>query len=286
MRPAASRPPHTLLQPPSLAHLPSASGQRPRIRAVAPVIGEEFREPDLDLVSAASWGALDAADPTELRAARALLRERERTIHGLSARVESLESTMAALLETLRAREAELSQLQELLLPAPVMPAVERSQGSLQAARAQPSANEASLPSPKPALEARACAPQPIRASLTIGDLTVSEADAKRGLGEPLDCLQFCEHLQLFAGIALDEVLGVFVPTYRTVPLGSIVELELEFANGETVRAPGVVAWTRAGADSNVERPGLGVTFTDAKGTARAAFERLCRARPPLYIEL
>jgi hypothetical protein len=263
---------------------------------VATISSEEFREPDLDLVATTNWGALDAPDPTELRAAQALLRERERRIQGLSARVESLESTMAALLETLHAREAELAALQELLLPAP---AVERSHSRLRAIEAPSAATKAAHPTatnePKPEPEAEANSPHVVRASLELAAATISEKCAtaaplaERSHSARVDCLEFCEYLQLFAGIALDEALGVFVPTYRTAPLGSEVELELELSNGQVVRSRGVIAWVREERDEaalDTERPGLGVKFSNPSSGARAAFQGLCRARPPLYVEL
>lgn len=295
MRPAASRPPDHFRQPPPFAHLASVSGQRPRIRAVATISGEEFREPDLDLVTAANWGALDAPDPSELRAAQALLRERDRTIQGLSARVESLESTMAALLETLHAREAELAEMQELLLPAPAARSIQRSHSRLRVPEApQPSVEQASVRTPdvdaETAPDALANWPQPIRASLVLGTVTVPGDQptprAEKVLPEPLNCFEFCDHLQLLAGITLEEVLGVFVPTYRTTPLGTRVELELELSNGEILRAPGVVAWIREEGAPDVERPGLGVNFIEPSSAVRAALQLLCRAQQALYIEL
>jgi uncharacterized protein (TIGR02266 family) len=90
------------------------------------------------------------------------------------------------------------------------------------------------------------------------------------------------EH-QLFTALTGDISRGgVFVSTYRDVPLGSAVEMQFNLPTG-TARARGIVRWMRAA--SGETRPGIGITFQDLQTEDRAVLEEFCKARAPLLIE-
>jgi uncharacterized protein (TIGR02266 family) len=76
---------------------------------------------------------------------------------------------------------------------------------------------------------------------------------------------------------------GIFVATYRHVPVGSSVTMELTLPAG-TVRATGTVAWHRDGWEEG--EPGLGIVFDPFELETREAIEEFCRERPPLYYDV
>ena len=98
--------------------------------------------------------------------------------------------------------------------------------------------------------------------------------------------VEFAQDSQFVVGLSEDlSCGGIFVATYRRLPLGTAVRLGIELPNGHVVEACGVVRWTRE-RDDGVDRQGLGVLFTEVSDGALAAIADYCRLRPPLYFEL
>jgi uncharacterized protein (TIGR02266 family) len=76
---------------------------------------------------------------------------------------------------------------------------------------------------------------------------------------------------------------GIFVATYRALPLGTSIELEFELPEG-VVRAVGCVCWIRdAGPDSP---PGMGIEFVSISNVDQEKIAHFCEVRPPLYYDL
>ncbi len=86
---------------------------------------------------------------------------------------------------------------------------------------------------------------------------------------------------QFFAGITGDIARGgLFVHTYRTLEIGTSVDLELKLPDGVLIKTSGKVRWSRpasAGAP-----PGLGISFDALGAEDRAHVEAFCAHRAPL----
>ncbi len=91
---------------------------------------------------------------------------------------------------------------------------------------------------------------------------------------------------QFYAGLTFDvSEGGLFVATYQPLAIGEEVEVELTLPT-TTVKAKGVVRWTRAPSDDSDAPPGAGLSFTELPDEGRTAIEELCRERPPLYHDI
>ena len=87
---------------------------------------------------------------------------------------------------------------------------------------------------------------------------------------------------QFFAGLTGDIARGgLFVGTYRTLPIGQTVELTFSLPNGATIHTTGSVRWARAA--STGAPPGLGISFESLSDADRAQIESFCAERAPLY---
>jgi uncharacterized protein (TIGR02266 family) len=87
---------------------------------------------------------------------------------------------------------------------------------------------------------------------------------------------------EFFAGLTGDIARGgLFVGTYRTLPIGERVELTFSLPNGAVIRTQGQVRWSRAA--STGASPGLGISFESLSDADRAHIEDFCAARAPLY---
>jgi uncharacterized protein (TIGR02266 family) len=97
--------------------------------------------------------------------------------------------------------------------------------------------------------------------------------------------IEFNEDTQFFAGLTQDiSEGGVFIATYRILPIGTPLTLSFELPDATKVTARGEVRWVR---DTNMVegRPGMGVSFTDLTPESLAAISRFCRHNAPLYVE-
>jgi uncharacterized protein (TIGR02266 family) len=87
-----------------------------------------------------------------------------------------------------------------------------------------------------------------------------------------------------FSGLSGDvSEGGVFVQTYREIPVGSEVELEFELPTGH-VATHGKVRWHRTKSDS--APPGVGIAFEELPDDARSIIHEFCEARAPLYYDV
>jgi uncharacterized protein (TIGR02266 family) len=89
---------------------------------------------------------------------------------------------------------------------------------------------------------------------------------------------------QFFAGLSRDVSRGgIFVATYRALPVGSHVTLRLELPDGP-LDATGLVRWVREQGEGIA--PGVGIAFESLGPEALKRIERFCDFRPPLYHEV
>jgi uncharacterized protein (TIGR02266 family) len=87
-----------------------------------------------------------------------------------------------------------------------------------------------------------------------------------------------------FSGLSGDiSEGGVFVQTYRDLPVGSDVDLRFELPEGE-LKAHGRVRWHRANSDSSP--PGLGIAFERLDDDERRMIQQFCEHRAPLYYDI
>jgi uncharacterized protein (TIGR02266 family) len=87
-----------------------------------------------------------------------------------------------------------------------------------------------------------------------------------------------------FAGLSGDiSEGGVFVQTYRDIPIGSDVEVRFALPEGELM-AHGRVRWHRDGSDSSP--PGVGIAFEPLREEERKLIHAFCARRAPLYYDL
>jgi uncharacterized protein (TIGR02266 family) len=87
-----------------------------------------------------------------------------------------------------------------------------------------------------------------------------------------------------FSGLSGDvSEGGVFVQTYRELPVGRGVEVHFELPEGE-LTAHGQVRWHRTSSDSSP--PGLGIAFEGLDDEQREIIQRFCERRAPLYYEV
>ena len=89
---------------------------------------------------------------------------------------------------------------------------------------------------------------------------------------------------QFFAGITGDIARGgLFVQTYRSLPIDTVVELKFTLPDGAVVETLGTVRWVRT--TSSGAAPGLGIAFQSLEPEARARIEAFCKERAPLYYD-
>jgi uncharacterized protein (TIGR02266 family) len=89
-------------------------------------------------------------------------------------------------------------------------------------------------------------------------------------------------HSEFFTGITGDIARGgLFVSTYRTLEIGTSVDLVFSLPSGSTIKTTGTVRWLRP-ASAGAE-PGLGISFDSLAPEDRAHVEAFCAERAPLY---
>ncbi len=87
-----------------------------------------------------------------------------------------------------------------------------------------------------------------------------------------------------FSGLSGDvSEGGVFVETYRNIPVGSEVALDFALPNG-TIHAHGEVKWHRNKSDTSP--PGLGVEFEGLSDEQQKVISTFCARRAPLFYEV
>lgn len=78
---------------------------------------------------------------------------------------------------------------------------------------------------------------------------------------------------------------GVFVATYNTLPLDTLVNVLVTLPGGYAESLPGSVKFVRDPMDMDSE-PGIGVGFEKVEGEARDLILRFIRKRPPLFFDV
>jgi uncharacterized protein (TIGR02266 family) len=226
---------------------------------VAPTITgcpEEEADAEITLRSISS----DVLEP-ELARIRASIAEREQEI--------------ALLKERLALLEGELKTRSEALRPS----------GSVEK-DTSPQVNVAVLENTYPTLQRVAVAYS--SSSLPPPHLLDSLAPSQRRTSRRCCELQleFTEDTHFYAGLTQDiSQGGVFIATYRLLPVGRRLELDFDLPNGTHVKASGEVRWLRESTAPSV-RPGMGVAFLDLPTESLHAIGEYCRERPPLYMEV
>jgi uncharacterized protein (TIGR02266 family) len=87
-----------------------------------------------------------------------------------------------------------------------------------------------------------------------------------------------------FAGLSGDiSEGGVFVQTYRDLPVGSDLEVVFDLPEGQ-LTTRGRVRWHRANTDSSP--PGVGIAFEHLEENDRRTIQRFCEHRAQLYYEV
>jgi len=76
---------------------------------------------------------------------------------------------------------------------------------------------------------------------------------------------------------------GVFIATYKRLPVGTLLELTLSMPDHSTMRLCGEVRWLREYSDFTADvSPGFGVKFVDLPEDARWAINAFILTNPPL----
>lgn len=98
--------------------------------------------------------------------------------------------------------------------------------------------------------------------------------------------LEFTEDSQFYAGLTQDiSQGGVFIATYKLLPIGRQLHLSFDLPDGTRVSAKGEVRWVRESTCATT-RPGMGIAFMDLCAESLEAISKFCRERPPLYMDL
>ncbi len=79
---------------------------------------------------------------------------------------------------------------------------------------------------------------------------------------------------------------GLFVATYRLLPIGTKLDLEITLPTGQLVRTRAEVRWLRDPRDEDPDvRPGMGLRFESLLAEDACAVAELVRLRAPLFYE-
>jgi uncharacterized protein (TIGR02266 family) len=79
---------------------------------------------------------------------------------------------------------------------------------------------------------------------------------------------------------------GVFVATYATLDVGSLVEVQVSLPGGYEFKVPGHVHFVRDPMDMSAEaEPGMGVRFETLPSESRELVLRFIRKRPPMFYD-
>ncbi len=97
--------------------------------------------------------------------------------------------------------------------------------------------------------------------------------------------VSFASDSQFFVGLSGDlSEGGIFVATWRALPVASAVDLALSLPDGP-VFARGHVRWVRDSVEGGAA-PGLGIAFEYLNPIDRARIEAFCAERAPLYCDV
>ena len=121
-----------------------------------------------------------------------------------------------------------------------------------------------------------AAAPSPAPAPVTSGDRLPAEAN----IGATTESNFFVG----FSGEISEG--GVFLATYDTYPVGTLVKLLVTLPGGFEVHVPGHVRFVRDPMDLTAEsEPGMGIAFEQLQADSRELILRFIRKRPPMFYD-
>ncbi|MCU0692572.1 MAG: hypothetical protein MUF54_14320 [Polyangiaceae bacterium] len=90
-----------------------------------------------------------------------------------------------------------------------------------------------------------------------------------------------------WSGLLDSEPAGLFVPTYRKHPLGTLVPVALDLAgNHDLIVLNTVVRWLREPSDSSNVPPGIGLEFLTVGTRAKRAIASFAGRRAPLLFDV
>ena len=95
--------------------------------------------------------------------------------------------------------------------------------------------------------------------------------------------LDYLSENNFYAGLSNNiDWGGVFISTWRPLPVGTDVVVALRLPNGHRFEAAGRVVWVRDGVET---APGMGVAFRHLAPSDRAHVDSFMQQRPPIFYE-
>ena len=97
--------------------------------------------------------------------------------------------------------------------------------------------------------------------------------------------IHLASHSHFFSGLSGDiSEGGVFLSTYRSLPIGSAVDLEFSLPGSDrSLHVRGTVRWVRE--HSPFGPRGVGIAFEELSPDARNLIHEFCSVRPALYYD-
>jgi uncharacterized protein (TIGR02266 family) len=97
--------------------------------------------------------------------------------------------------------------------------------------------------------------------------------------------VEFEHQTHFFAGLSQDiSTGGLFIATYCTLPVGTVLRLRFELPDGTEIVAGGRVCWLRE-TDTSEARPGMGIELTELSPQALQKITIFCETRPPMLFD-
>jgi uncharacterized protein (TIGR02266 family) len=114
-----------------------------------------------------------------------------------------------------------------------------------------------------------------------IDEMPTHDGERRGGARVPIETdVSLESDSQFFTGLTGNlSAGGVFVATYRQLPVGCSVVMTLSLPDGE-LRAKGTVRWSRD--TSSGAAPGVGVAFDELAPADAERIARFCELRAPL----
>jgi uncharacterized protein (TIGR02266 family) len=80
---------------------------------------------------------------------------------------------------------------------------------------------------------------------------------------------------------------GIFIATYKPVPIGTRISLSLTLPGERTIEITGTVRWVRdvRNPDESKVSPGIGVQFEGLAPEAQRTIEEFVEQRPPMFYD-
>lgn len=153
----------------------------------------------------------------------------------------------------------------------------------ISAATAAPVITVAPMSSEDDDVEVEVCVPseRDVEEALAAYD---EEQRASRRVAVAVD-VHLASDSHFFSGLSGDiSEGGLFLSTYRPLPIGSSVEVELSLPGSNApLHARGEVRWLRE--HSTGQPQGVGISFDDLADDDRERIHRFCTMRPALYYD-